>query len=317
MKLLTKHNRSRNAYELLIKAERDEVLDRDALRWLESGVHETYLRPLPMEGQGKEREILRYDVSDFMSLRKRMRTKGLDVESMSNLLVDLAKALARLSATGRYCSSVLFDPCHVYVDTAVRLHLVHVPLEGVSFKADNSPLALLRELVSCKNKGMVSPSDRMLCERLAEFVSEERKAFSLNRFREFVRDVTGVFVMPDGTTKDPHAASDELSNKYVLRDLTSGDTFCVREGVPLHVGRGVTCDVRLLGRPEISRDHATLCVDEGRVTLMDLGSTNGTYVKGKGLLPSMGVIIPVGQVFSLSNEKFRVERGWEDVCYEC
>jgi hypothetical protein len=212
---------------------------------------------------------------------------------------------------------VLFDPTFVYVDAVTRLRLVHVPLEGVSFKTSNSPLSLLRVLAVSSEKQSFSPQDRLLCERLAEFVSEERKAFSLNRFRDFVREVTGVIVMPDGTTRDANAAHGEPSGMYVLRDLTNGDTFSVREGIPLHMGRGATCDVRLSDRPEISRDHATLCVDEGRVTLMDLGSTNGTYVKGKGLLPSMGVSIPIGQVFSLSNERFRVERGWEGVCSEC
>ncbi|MEE0028008.1 MAG: FHA domain-containing protein [Atopobiaceae bacterium] len=317
MKLSTRHNHSRNAYELLIKAGRDEVLDRDALRWLESGAHEVYLRPLPMEAQDKGREVLRYDVTDLMSLRRRLRREGLDAKSLSGLLVDLAKALARLSSTGRYCYSVLFDPAFVYVDAVTRLRLVHVPLEGVSFKTSNSPLSLLRVLAASSERQSFSPQDRLLCERLAEFVSEERKAFSLNRFRDFVREVTGVIVMPDGTTRDANAAHGEPSGMYVLRDLTNGDTFSVREGIPLHMGRGATCDVRLSDRPEISRDHATLCVDEGRVTLMDLGSTNGTYVKGKGLLPSMGVSIPIGQVFSLSNERFRVERGWEGVCSEC
>lgn len=317
MKLSTRHNHSRNAYELLIKAGRDEVLDRDALRWLESGTHEIYLRPLPMEAQDKGREVLRYDVTDLMSLRRRLRREGLDAKSLSDLLVDLAKALARLSSTGRYCYSVIFDPAFVYVDEVTRLRLVHVPLEGVSFKANNSPLALLRVLADYNGRRPVTTQDRLLYERLAEFVSEERKAFSLNRFRDFVREVTGVIVMPDGTTRDANAAHGEVCDTYVLRDLTNGETFSVREGVPLHMGRSATCDVRLLDRPEISRDHATLCVDEGRVTLMDLGSTNGTYVKGKGLLPSMGVCIPVGQVFSLSNERFRVERGLGGVCSGC
>ncbi|MBO7674038.1 MAG: FHA domain-containing protein [Atopobiaceae bacterium] len=315
MKLSTRHNHSRNAYELLIKAGRDEVLDRDALRWLESGAHEIYLRPLPVGQRDREREILRYDVTDLMSLRRCLRTKGLDATSLSDLLVDLARALARLSNTGRYCYSVLFDPAFVYVDEASRLRLVHVPLEGVSYKASNSPLSLLRELTRGRGRRQDSTQDRLLCEQLAEFVSEERKAFSLNRFREFVQEATGVVVMPDGSTRDPHDGHVQADGKYVLRDLTSGDTFVIQEGIPLHVGRGVSCDVRLFGRPEISRDHATLCIDKDKVTLMDLGSTNGTYVKGRGLLPSLGVSIPVGQVFSLSNEKFRVELGRE-ACHE-
>jgi diguanylate cyclase (GGDEF)-like protein len=46
------------------------------------------------------------------------------------------------------------------------------------------------------------------------------------------------------------------------------------------IGRGDKVDVRLVDEG-ISREHARLVKDEGRVVLEDLGSTNGTYCNGQ------------------------------------
>jgi hypothetical protein len=46
------------------------------------------------------------------------------------------------------------------------------------------------------------------------------------------------------------------------------------------LGRGTDCDLRLVD-PGVSRHHAELRVEDGEVVLLDLGSTNGTFVDGQ------------------------------------
>jgi hypothetical protein len=46
------------------------------------------------------------------------------------------------------------------------------------------------------------------------------------------------------------------------------------------LGRGTDCDLRLVD-PGVSRHHAELRVEGGQVVLVDLGSTNGTFVNGQ------------------------------------
>ena len=46
------------------------------------------------------------------------------------------------------------------------------------------------------------------------------------------------------------------------------------------LGRGTDCDLRLVD-PGVSRHHAELRVENDQVVLVDLSSTNGTFVNGQ------------------------------------
>jgi len=56
--------------------------------------------------------------------------------------------------------------------------------------------------------------------------------------------------------------------------------FPLDEGQELTVGAAARCAVRLAA-PDVSRAHALLTNRNGKVIVLDLGSTNGTFVNGK------------------------------------
>ena len=61
--------------------------------------------------------------------------------------------------------------------------------------------------------------------------------------------------------------------------MDTGSTYELQTPVTL-LGRGTDCDLRLVD-PGVSRHHAELRVEDGQVVLVDLGSTNGTFVNGQ------------------------------------
>ena len=64
------------------------------------------------------------------------------------------------------------------------------------------------------------------------------------------------------------------------RDRSSGLLAAVADGRPTVLGRSRACDV-VLADDSVSRRHAMLVREGGRVVLTDLGSTNGTLVNGR------------------------------------
>jgi len=87
--------------------------------------------------------------------------------------------------------------------------------------------------------------------------------------------------------------------------LEAGNTYELQTPVTL-LGRGTDCDLRMVD-PGVSRHHAELRVEDGQVVLVDLGSTNGTFVNGQ---PVRRVTLVDGTTVTLGRTTmvFRQER---------
>lgn len=66
---------------------------------------------------------------------------------------------------------------------------------------------------------------------------------------------------------------------YAVR--VSGCEVVLQQGENL-VGRARDCAV-FIDSPQVSRHHARILIEDGRVTLADLGSKNGTFLRGRRL----------------------------------
>lgn len=68
---------------------------------------------------------------------------------------------------------------------------------------------------------------------------------------------------------------------------------------PCVIGRSSQCDVRLAGDSQLSRRHAELALENGRILLTDLGSGNGTYVDEERIAASTTIPLSDGQTIRL------------------
>lgn len=74
--------------------------------------------------------------------------------------------------------------------------------------------------------------------------------------------------------------------------------YPLTDGMSLVVGRGKTASL-VIDHPSLSREHARIEVRDNTVTLEDLGSRNGTRVRGQLLQPGMRVPVVVGDAVVL------------------
>lgn len=99
-----------------------------------------------------------------------------------------------------------------------------------------------------------------------------------------------------GTRKRRTVHLNDLSTHQIQLTITSSDvqalTFDLHEGVQ-HVGKGNDCEVCIM-HDSISRMHCRISLNKSAVSILDLGSTNGTFVNDE--IVTEKVVIPGDQL---------------------
>ncbi len=320
MRFRLRRNKVTRMRELVLKPPRTTALNMAQVRWLE-GMREGPLLPLSYEAsRNGTARALAYDVEGYMSLRRFVKVQSMSSEMLLGMVEELERAVSLCVSAGHPYLSVLFDERYVFVGTSARLHFAFLPLNGLQLGSANSPLSVLGCLGNARRLQLDSPNAIELCDRLARFVLGEQGIFSPNDLRDFLC-ATREGDCANGEVVDFAAHADArpgerlrvrgacLSNvSFVLRPLRHDLTWPLATNRSETVGRGRGCTVSLSGMPRISRRHASVCAGERRIVLMDLGSTNGTFVDGHRLVPSKACEIKPGQIFMLADEPFCVDR---------
>lgn len=72
------------------------------------------------------------------------------------------------------------------------------------------------------------------------------------------------------------------------------------------IGRSTECNLRLASG-QVSRQHCQLLIDDQRVAIVDLGSSNGTFLNGQQLTANVETPLPSGAELEIGPVKFTVD----------
>ncbi len=87
---------------------------------------------------------------------------------------------------------------------------------------------------------------------------------------------------------------------YYFKNLKSQNSLQLKD-IPALVGRSEHCDVQI-AHESLSREHSRLTLNEHRLLLEDLHSTNGTYVNGRKV--AVPTFLEVGDVVRFGQETY-------------
>ena len=90
-----------------------------------------------------------------------------------------------------------------------------------------------------------------------------------------------------------------------IKGKYSGGEFSIREGQKLSIGRDISSDVAIVDS-KVSRNHASITARDGKLFIEDHNSTNGTYVNGEKLGPSIETELKIGSNFSVGDSTILV-----------
>ena len=93
---------------------------------------------------------------------------------------------------------------------------------------------------------------------------------------------------------------------YLVRSVSTlepGTVYPVQDGTM--IGRAPDAGIRF-DHPDVSRHHAVFGLAEGALTIMDLGSTNGTAVNGQPLAEGVPVTLSPGDTIKIGSEEVQL-----------
>ena len=113
--------------------------------------------------------------------------------------------------------------------------------------------------------------------------------------------------------KSPAAERSAAAEKRLYLERIPGGQCVSWKGV-LTVGRSTDCGYPLIGISAVSSRHGELSQEEQRLYVTDLGSTNGTFVNGKKIVPGQKQELACGDEVGFASEKFIVRSGCFERC---
>ncbi len=132
-------------------------------------------------------------------------------------------------------------------------------------------------------------------------LSQQTTAFVTNEFSECETTVLSGITFP--SAKREYAGND-VYDLYLLR-ISTGEKIHINKPA-YSIGKDVGSMDYVLGNESVSRNHATIYLEEGKFYLADNGSTNGTTLEGVRIGEGERVELEDGYIISLGNEVFQV-----------
>ncbi|MGN0384158.1 MAG: FHA domain-containing protein [Eubacterium sp.] len=121
-----------------------------------------------------------------------------------------------------------------------------------------------------------------------------------------VEGTTILFSENDSEGATTMLTQDYNSNRkypYVVR-LATNEKVSIDRDV-FTIGKSQTCNYVINNNNTVSRNHINIIYDNGLYYLVDMNSTNHTYINGQMVQPNMRILLEDGMTILLSNEEFR------------
>lgn len=335
MKAKLGHDRSSGSEFLEVRLTAGEHIDISRLGWLASRPH----RYLLQVGADLEHgpHLLTYDVTGLESLHSFLHSYELTPMQYENMLVSVDEALGMLADARQPSELLRLDERLVYTDVDGNLWFLYLPTGVPGDRKGKDPLlTFLRHLARPGRVALSSSDDLLLAERLRGLLGGED--FSLQAYQAFLvreygirldfsdtpapegqhvkrppqhadrQDViqTNVDLLnatPPRTVRRPRPGEEEgRTTTFRLVALDgSGGSYALGDGSSVVVGRGSACDVRIPNNLRISRRHARIEHEGAEFRVTDLGSSNGTFVRGRELHEGESGTVRLGETFELAD----------------
>lgn len=179
-----------------------------------------------------------------------------------------------------------------------------------SLKTDDEVLNYLKECIEYTNMRPVPETEgetTILSQDVAEMESETTvlSQHTTAFFPNVLAECETTFLSDSSIHVEPKEIEEgEAYNLFLLR-IGTGEQIHINKS-QYSIGKDIKTMDYVLGNESVSRNHATVYIEENKFYLTDNGSTNGTTIEGIRVQSGERVDLSDGDIISLGNEVFQV-----------
>lgn len=241
-----------------------------------------------------------YFSSQYVPLQSMMLY--LDIVGVKTVLRNLISDILMIQGNGFLkCQNIDISPEKIFVDrNTLEVYLIYLPIKTVESEYDRSTFEndLRMRLIKLLNSTTMlnGPDIKKILFELSNGSTSLEKMYHLLQ-----QDYTE---MADSGMMALHEAKRE---GITMESVDGGIVFEIHKREFVIGKSSENVDGKISGNPAVSRVHCKVFEREGTYYLVDLKSSNGTYIDGRRLNAQEETVIHTGSRVRIANEEFWIK----------
>ena len=275
----------------------DEIIDDELLEdTVETNIDEIIYYTY---GKVMGKECFKYNIQGFTTIKEYI-SKDISKDKFITMLLNIINTIRKLQFRGVKLKNIILKPEQIFINkNNLKIKMICIPIS---------------------NKNI----DRTLKELLKEIILSAE--FDYNENCKYVRDIlrfveendcNDFVVLQDGIEKCLDDSNKEQSNvpkktekrekqqAYLIR-LSTDERINIDKPI-FRIGKVKhNADYKITNNTAVSRKHAEIIKKNNEYFILDVGSTNHTFINGDRIEEKKEIPLEDGDIIKLGNEEFKI-----------
>lgn len=275
----------------------DEIIDDELLEdTVETNIDEIIYYTY---GKVMGKECFKYNIQGFTTIKEYI-SKDISKDKFITMLLNIINTIRKLQFRGVKLKNIILKPEQIFINkNNLKIKMICIPIS---------------------NKNI----DRTLKELLKEIILSAE--FDYNENCKYVRDIlrfveendcNDFVVLQDGIEKCLDDSNKEQSNvpkktekrekqqAYLIR-LSTDERINIDKPI-FRIGKDKhNADYKITNNTAVSRKHAEIIKKNNEYFILDVGSTNHTFINGDRIEEKKEIPLEDGDIIKLGNEEFKI-----------